>query len=128
MSSNSEGPLHNLRDPRAEEYIGNMLEQEQGDERQRLLPPGVTQAENTGFLIPHGPYTHQYYIQRSVDDIERSVTLREGESKFIMSPVRRMFCGLVVFDMMLTFIMWILYCQVLLFRLLKIFQRKSCFH
>ena len=115
MSSNPKGPLHNLRDPRAEEYIGNMLEQEQGDERQRLLPPAVTQAEDTGVPILHDPYAHQYYIQRSVDDIERAVSLREGESRFIMSPVRRMFCGLVVFDMMLTFIMWILYCQVILF-------------
>ena len=102
MHSNIERSMYTLEDPEAEEYIENMLEHQQGYDLDQLLPPNG---------------------QQSVDAIEKAVPGRGRESNFL-SIVRQTFLILVVFDTLLTFIIWFMYCQVLLFMCLKIYQRK----
>ena len=94
MSSNPEESLHTLKDPGLVKYFKNMLEQEQGGDQEQLL-------RSNG--------------QQSADDSERALAGRERE-RIITLPVRRMFCALVIFDVVLTFIMWYIYFdEVLLF-------------
>lgn len=116
MSSNPGGSLHTLNDPGAEQYIEETLE---NDEHSHLLPLGEEQQNYTSIPLPpdiitQPPdiYTQQYFIQRSTDDIEKSVYQREGDGRLEMSPVRRMFCLLVLFDVLLTILMWIIYVQL----------------
>ena len=94
--------IRTLEDPGVEEYIGNKLEQQQSYDMDRPL-------------LPNG--------QQSVDVMERAVTGR-GRERNILSPVRQTFIILVVFDMLLAFTIWFMYCQVLLYLYLKFFQRK----
>lgn len=82
--------MHTLEDPEAEEYIGKMLDQQQSyDLDQQLIPNG----------------------QQSVYITERAVTVRGRQIS--LSTARKTFLILVGFDMVLTFIIWCMYCQVL---------------
>ena len=115
ITSNSKRSQHTLR---------KMLEQEQGNERNPLLPNFSPQAEDFGSPISYGSHEQQYSDQRLINNSEIDVTLRRQPHRFIMSPARRIFCGIVILDMLLTFIIWIISCQVLMFLSLKILLRK----
>lgn len=111
MSSN----LHTLDDNGAENYIEENLHDDIVDEESRLLQPPIPAYSlpyNQPVTIPYQQY--QYYVQHSIDEnMHRSVYQRESPGKFGMSPVRRMFCLLVIFDCLLTFLMWVIYLQII---------------
>ena len=110
--------LHTINDIGAKEYITENLEHEQDeniDETSRLLPPdvpGLLHEYNTTEHTNGKQFRHQYFIHRSTDDVEAAVYHRDDNEKCGLSPVRRMFCLLAVFDASLTFLMWLLYLQV----------------
>ena len=53
-------------------------------------------------------------LTRSLEDIQKSLERQSNEDglRFGMTPVRRMFCLLSLFDFLLVFLLWIIYAQV----------------
>lgn len=53
-------------------------------------------------------------LTRSLEDIQKSLERQSNEDglRFGMTPVRRMFCLLSLFDFLLAFLLWIIYAQV----------------
>lgn len=97
-----------------------MLEQEQGNEWDPLLLNLSRQAEDTGSPIFYDSHEQQHSDQRLINNSETDVTLREQPPRFIMLPAQQIFCCIVILDMLLTFIVWIISLQVLMFLSLKI--------
>lgn len=113
-----ESSLHTLEDPGASDYLDETL----GD-GDPLIPPDVNPPPFTDeyYRIPrqadyerHNGRGHQYYIQQSYDDGGGSAIYEESNNCYSLSPVRRMFCLLSLFDCLLVFLMWVIYLQVII--------------
>jgi Cholesterol-capturing domain. len=107
--------LHTLEDAEAQNYIEDTL----GDQEQLIpneIPPPVIAHPYAN--VPRQadydqPPVNPYYIQQSYDDRMNSNIYEEDHKHcFSMSPVRRMFCLLALFDCLMTFLMWVIYLQV----------------
>ena len=70
-----------------------------------LLGPGSPNNHNDQFART---------LTRSLEDIQKSLERQSNEDglRFGMTPVRRMFCLLSLFDFLLVFLLWIIYAQV----------------
>ena len=119
--------LHTLGDPGAESYIDESLND---NVQQPLLPPDslpnihvesygtIPITDDIGYRLPdengtyHNRFLHhnQYYIQHSYDN--RTHETLVNNDRFGLSPVRRMFCLLSLFDCLFSFLLWLIYLQV----------------
>lgn len=112
-SSPKESSMHTLEDPGASEYLEETLGE--GDPLiPEDIPPGADEYHRVPRqadydLMPNSG--NAYYIRQSYDD-GGSAIYEESQSFFSLSPVRRMFCLLSLFDCLLTFLMWVIYLQV----------------
>lgn len=112
--------LHTLEDPAASAYVNENLSDE-NDEIRPLLAPALNPSipnpysslytqlpQVTASRFPH----NQYYVQQSYEDRESLLQYSDDNGRCGLSPVRRMFLLLTLFDFLLTFLMWIIYLQV----------------
>ena len=97
------------------------MEVEQTNERSPLLPNRQLQTGDTDISSSYDSLVPQHSDQQLVKNRKTDLMITEQSRKFIMSPVRQIFCGILTFDMLITFIIWVISWQVLVILLLKIF-------
>ena len=88
------------------------------------LPNPYPLAKDTEVSISYDSLAQQHFDQRSVKYTEKDVTLTEEPRRFIMSPASPIFCGILILDMLIAFVIWVISWQILIILLLKIFSRK----
>ena len=97
--------LNTLHDDGAEDYI----EQNLSSKDCESLLPNDNKLEHGNFNTKH--FFTEHYIKKS--PFQQPLHTKSFlTGRFEMSPVRRMFCLLVLFDCLMTFLMWIIYLQV----------------
>ena len=117
----SKQSLHTLDDAGSEDYLHENLSEP-------LIPNEVPNApfNDQYHRVPRqADYenmyaNNQYYIQQSIEE-SSSLIYAEDKRCYSLSPVRRMFCLLSLFDCLLTFLMWVIYLQVIVCVILKVF-------
>ena len=99
-------------------------EEEQPNELSPLLSNPYHHSGDNDVSNSYDSLAQQHSDQRLLRNTETDVTFTEQPRKFIMSPVRQIFCGILILDMLITFIIWVIWFiswKVLMILLLKIF-------
>ena len=98
----------------------------ESDIRQPLLGPHKNAGRREGDLFFRD-------VSQSLDDLQQQSAERDEinaiEMRFGLTPVRRMFCLLALFDFLLVFLLWIIYVQVLWSQMACYFSNLTvCWH
>ena len=100
-------------------------------ERQPLLNAASNYYQSSR-RVPANEETFGSSLTKSLENIQKQIVEQqnaETDLKFGLTPVRRMFCLLSLFDFLLVFLLWIIYAQVnILILSYKVKLMQYCYH